>query len=62
MPEPAYPAYAVNESEYETEPVQVVTVNKPNGGPDGGVTKKITDNVDSRSSYSGENARNITDG
>ena len=30
MPEPAYPAYVVNESEYETEPVQVVTVNKPN--------------------------------
>ena len=27
---PAYPAYVVNESEYETEPVQVVTVNKPN--------------------------------
>ena len=30
MPEPAYPAYVVNESEYETEPVRVVTVNKPN--------------------------------
>ena len=30
MPEPAYPAYVVNESEYETEPVRVVTMNKPN--------------------------------
>ena len=27
MPEPVYPAYVVNESEYETEPVRVVTVN-----------------------------------
>ena len=30
MPEPAYRAYVVNESKYETEPVRVVTVNKPN--------------------------------
>ena len=30
MPEPAYPTYVVEQSEYETEPVQVVTVNKPN--------------------------------
>ena len=30
MPESAYPAYVVNESEYETEPVRVVTMNKPN--------------------------------
>ena len=29
MPEPAYPAYVVNKSEYESEPVQTVTVNKP---------------------------------
>ena len=29
MPQPAYPAYVVNESEYD-EPVRVVTVNKPN--------------------------------
>ena len=28
MPGSAYPAYVVNESEYETEPVRVVTVNK----------------------------------
>ena len=34
MPEPAYPAYVVNESEYETEPVRVVTVNKPNSSVD----------------------------
>ena len=30
LPEPAYPTYVVEQSEYETEPVQVVTVNKPN--------------------------------
>ena len=30
MPEPAYPTYVVEQSEYETEPVQVVTLNKPN--------------------------------
>ena len=30
MPEPAYPTYVVKQSEYETEPVRVVTVNKPN--------------------------------
>ena len=34
MPEPAYPAYVVNKSEYETEPVRVATVNKPNGSVD----------------------------
>ena len=30
MPEPSYPTYVVKQSEYETEPVLVVTVNKPN--------------------------------
>ena len=34
MPEPAYPTYVVEQSEYETEPVQVVTVNKPNSSVD----------------------------
>ena len=34
MPEPAYPAYVVNESEYEMEPVRVVTMNKPNSSVD----------------------------
>ena len=34
MPEPAYPAYVVNELEYETEPVRVVTVNNPNSSVD----------------------------
>ena len=34
MPEPAYPACVVNESEYETEPVRVVTVNKLNSSVD----------------------------
>ena len=34
MPESAYLAYVVNESEYETEPVRVVTVNKPNSSVD----------------------------
>ena len=33
-PEPAYPTYVVEQSEYETEPVQVVTVNKPNSSVD----------------------------
>ena len=30
MQEPAYPTYVVKQSEYETELVRVVTVNKPN--------------------------------
>ena len=30
MPEPTYPTYVVRQSEYDTEPVRVVTVNKPN--------------------------------
>ena len=34
MPEPAYPTYVVEQSEYETEPVRVVTVNKPNSSVD----------------------------
>ena len=34
MPEPAYPTYVVGQSEYETEPVRVVTVNKPNSSVD----------------------------
>ena len=34
MPEPAYPTYVVKQSEYETEPVRVATVNKPNSSVD----------------------------
>ena len=34
MPEPAYPTYVVKQSEYETEPVRVVAVNKPNSSVD----------------------------
>ena len=34
MPELAYLAYVVNEPEYETEPVRVVAVNKPNSSVD----------------------------
>ena len=34
MPKPAYPTYVVKQSEYETEPVRVVTVNKPNSPVD----------------------------
>ena len=34
MLEPAYPTYVVEQSEYETEPVQVVIVNKPNSSVD----------------------------
>ena len=36
MPEPAYPAYVVNKSEYESEPVRTVTVNKPESSVDHG--------------------------
>ena len=34
MPKPTYPTYVVKQSEYEAEPVQVVTVNKPNSSVD----------------------------
>ena len=34
MPEPAYPTYVMKQSEYEAEPVQVATVNKPNSSVD----------------------------
>ena len=34
MPEQAYPTYVAKQSEYETEPVRVVTVNKPNSPVD----------------------------
>ena len=34
MTEPAYPTYVVKQSEYETELVRVVTVNKPNSPVD----------------------------
>ena len=34
MPEPAYPTYVVQQPDYETEPVCVVTVNKPNSPVD----------------------------
>ena len=34
MPVSAYPAYVVNEPEYETNPVRVVAVNKPNSSVD----------------------------
>ena len=62
-PEPAYPAYVVNEPEYETEPVRVVAVNKPKlGRSDGRVSKKIIGGTDPRSSHAGESVRNITDG
>ena len=34
MQEPAYPTYVVKQPDYETEPVHVVTVNKPNSSVD----------------------------
>ena len=34
MPEPVYPTYVVNQPDYETEPVCVVTVNEPNSPVD----------------------------
>ena len=36
MPEPAYLAYVVKKSEYESEPVRTVTVNKPESSVDHG--------------------------
>ena len=48
MPEPAYPTYVVKQSEYETEPVRVVTVNKPNSSVDQSeeLLKKIIGSAD----------------
>ena len=34
MPEPAYPTYVVKQPDYETEPMRVVTVNKPTSSVD----------------------------
>ena len=34
MPEPVYPTYVVEQPDYETEPVCVVPVNKPNSPVD----------------------------
>ena len=34
MPEPTYPTYVVKQPDYETEPVRVVKVNKPNSSVD----------------------------
>ena len=34
LPEPGYPTYVVEQPDYETEPVCVVTVNKPNSPVD----------------------------
>ena len=34
LPEPVYPTYVVEQPDYETEPVCVVTVNKPNSPVD----------------------------
>ena len=36
MPEPTYPAYVVKKSEYESEPVRTVTVEKPESSVDHG--------------------------
>ena len=34
MPEPVYPTYVIEQPDYETEPVCVVSVNKPNSQVD----------------------------
>ena len=34
MPEPAYPAYVVNKSDYDSDPVRTVTVNRPKSSVD----------------------------
>ena len=64
MPEPAYPAYVVKQSEYETEPVRVVTVNKPNSSVDQSeeLLKQIIGSADSNGFPPGEGSRIITDG
>ena len=51
MPEPAYLTYVVEQSEYETEPVRVVTVNKPNSSVDQSeeLLKKMTGSADPNS-------------
>ena len=52
------------QSEYETEPVRVVTVNKPNSSVDQSeeLLKKIIGSADSNGFPSGEGSRIITDG
>ena len=69
MPEPAYPTYVVKQSEYDTEPVQVVTVNKPNSPVDQllfssseELLNKITISTDSCGPSPSESSRIITDG
>ena len=63
-PEPAYPTYVVEQSEYETEPVRVVTVNKPNSSVDQSeeLLKKLLAVLTPIVSPPGEGSRIITDG
>ena len=60
MPEPAYPTYVVKQPDYETEPVCVVTVNKPNSSVD--QSEEIVGSTDSNGSSPGEGPRIISDG
>ena len=65
MPEPAYPTYVVEQSEYETEPVQVVTLNKPNSSVDQNeelLKKLLAVLTPIVPPPPGEGSRNITDG
>ena len=62
MPEPAYPAYVVKKSEYESEPVRTVTVNKPETGSRQRSAQEVGGDIDSGGPCSGEGAGTVING
>ena len=64
MPELAYPTYVVKQPDYETEPVRVATVNKPNSSVDQSeeLLKKLLAVLTPTVFSPGEGPRTITDG
>ena len=64
MQEPAYPTYVVKQPDYETVPVRVVTVNKPNSLVDQSeeLLKKLLAVLTPNGFSPGEGPRIITDG
>ena len=64
MPEPVYPTYLVEQPDYETNPVCVVTVNKPNSPVDQSeeLLKKVLAVLTMTATAPGEGPRFITDG
>ena len=63
LPDPVYPTYVVEQPDYETEPVCVVTVNKPTGRLIRVMNcKKIIGSTDSKSPSPGEGPGRITKG